>query len=119
LFDIIAKLLPWCTIKTSYKKFRWLKTRNGGTQEFDIWVPELKLAIEYDGEQHFKPVCFGGCTLVEAKTNFDMQKRRDRLKNRKTKEHKDDVDIFIRIPYTEDINEARVAEILRSKGVGM
>ena len=30
-------------------------------QEFDIYIPELKLAIEYMGEQHYKPVdYFGG-----------------------------------------------------------
>jgi hypothetical protein len=32
-----------------------------GKQHFDIWIPEWKIAIEYQGEQHYKPVSvFGG-----------------------------------------------------------
>lgn len=31
-----------------------------GRQHFDIWLPDLKLGIEYHGAQHFKPVAFFG-----------------------------------------------------------
>ncbi|MNZ78252.1 hypothetical protein D3C78_968180 [compost metagenome] len=34
---------------------RWL-----GRQHFDIWIPEWKVAIEYHGAQHFRPVDFFG-----------------------------------------------------------
>ena len=32
-----------------------------GKQHYDIWIPKLKVAIEYQGEQHYTPVdYFGG-----------------------------------------------------------
>ena len=43
--------------------------------EIDIFIPELKLGIEYQGEQHYKPVeQFGG------KKALNRQKIRDKLK---------------------------------------
>ena len=37
-----------------------------GRQHFDIWIPELKIAIEYQGKQHDKPIeFFGGLEALE------------------------------------------------------
>lgn len=62
--------------------------------EFDFFIPSIKIAIEFDGIQHFKPVKhFGG------KKAFIDQKKRDETKNK----YCEDKDIFlIRIPYTEE-----------------
>jgi hypothetical protein len=47
-----------------------------GQQHYDIYIPKIKLAIEYQGEQHFKPIeYFGG---VEA---FEKQNKRDERKS--------------------------------------
>lgn len=47
-------------------------------QRFDIWMPELNAAIEYNGIQHYEPVeHFGG------KEGFEATKRRDELKRAK------------------------------------
>ncbi|GAB1307653.1 hypothetical protein KH5_03360 [Urechidicola sp. KH5] len=47
-------------------------------QRFDIWIPELSLAIEYNGLQHYKPVdIFGG---IEG---FNATKERDKMKREK------------------------------------
>ena len=31
-----------------------------GRQHFDIWIPNWKIAVEYQGKQHFEPVEFFG-----------------------------------------------------------
>lgn len=47
-------------------------------QRFDIYFPNLNIAIEYDGEQHFKPIEKFGGTI-----KFEETKRLDILKNNK------------------------------------
>jgi hypothetical protein len=55
LFKTVAYLLNSHEVIHHYRA-DWL-----GRQELDIFVPSLKLAIEYQGEQHFKPVdAWGG-----------------------------------------------------------
>ncbi len=45
-------------------------------QRFDIWLPELNAAIEYNGLQHYEPIdFFGGEEGFEATTNRDEAKR--------------------------------------------
>ena len=51
-------------------------------EHYDWIVKELKLVIEVMGEQHFKPVQFGGITLEEAEEQFHCTKIRDRAKKR-------------------------------------
>lgn len=49
-----------------------------GSQRFDIYCKEYNFAVEYDGEQHYKPIeYFGG------RSNFELVVERDRLKNEK------------------------------------
>ena len=36
----------------------WLKGADRGQMSFDIFVPHLKIAIEYQGKQHFEPIEF-------------------------------------------------------------
>ena len=43
--------------------------------------------VEYDGEQHFRPVRFGGMPLVKAKKQFKKQAMIDRLDKRFCKEN--------------------------------
>ena len=50
---------------------KWL-----GRQHFDIWLPELNVAIEYHGIQHFKSVdFFGGNEALQANQERDQRKR--------------------------------------------
>lgn len=49
-----------------------------GRQHFDIWIPELKCAIEYQGQQHDKPIEFFG-----GEKAFKQNQRRDILKREK------------------------------------
>jgi hypothetical protein len=48
-----------------------------GRQELDIFVPALKLAIEYQGEQHFEPVdAWGGEEGLKRTQERDVEKKR-------------------------------------------
>jgi hypothetical protein len=66
------------TIKQRFKGFEiirhaepiWLEP-----QHLDVYIPELSVAIEYMGEQHYRPVdYFGGITGYEATTLRDKHK---------------------------------------------
>ena len=59
------------------KKFKGLVSRvkSGGLLSFDIFLPQLNLLIEYDGEQHFHPVpIFGGEKWFENCRQIDLKK---------------------------------------------
>lgn len=82
---------------TTEKTFSWLKTKENKNMYLDFFIPEKNLAIEYDGEQHFKYVKMFHKTEKE----FERRKKLDVLKNELLKKHK--VNIF-RIPYTDNID---------------
>lgn len=49
----------------------------GYPYRYDFYIPEINVLVEYDGQQHFKPVEFFGGVKALRET-----KRRDRLKNK-------------------------------------
>ena len=65
---------------------------------FDFYIPSLNLCIEYDGEQHFKPVKFGNQTQEQMNKEFENTKIRDKMKDDYCK--KNNINL-LRIPYTE------------------
>ena len=65
---------------------------------FDFYLPDHKIAIEYDGEQHFSPVTFGNFSKEVAEYNLKKTQEHDRIKTRYC--HKNGI-LLIRIPYTE------------------
>lgn len=51
---------------------RWL-----GMQSLDIYIPSLKIGIEYQGEQHYRPISlFGGEEQFEYRKTLDETKKR-------------------------------------------
>lgn len=53
-----------------------------GKQHLDIWIPNWKIAIEYQGKQHFEPVeIFGGIQGLEATIKRDIRKKKLCRKN--------------------------------------
>lgn len=48
---------------------------------FDIYLSEHNIIVEYDGEQHFFPVNFGGISDEEALENFHKTQFHDNIKN--------------------------------------
>lgn len=97
----IREFLDSCHIQyTRFKRFK--KCRGKGVPlEFDFYLPECHILIEYDGVQHFKPIdWFGGIKT------FERQQKRDAIKNDFAKNSKY---TLIRVPYTEFNN---IEEIL-------
>lgn len=65
---------------------------------FDFYVPDKNICIEYDGQQHFFPVSFGGNKDKTAKSRFELTKYHDDLK---TQYCVGNGIKLIRIPYTD------------------
>lgn len=68
---------------------------------FDIYLPEYNILIEYDGEQHYMPVNFGGISDEEAIENLKKTQYHDAIKNEYC--HQNNIPI-IRVPYWEKNN---------------
>jgi len=69
LYAAIAQLFPNHTIRREASP-RWL-----GRQRLDIYLPALRLALEHQGEQHYRPIDIFGGVKGYAKTQ-----ERDALK---------------------------------------
>lgn len=54
---------------------------------FDFYVPSAHLLIEFDGEQHYKPVRFGGMSKEKSEESYSKSKERDALKNKYCLDH--------------------------------
>lgn len=66
---------------------------------YDFLLPEINLLIEYDGEQHYRPVRFHGMSEAKSIEIFEITQKRDRAKNRWAKKNGY---ALLRISYTED-----------------
>ena len=78
----------------------WLKP-----QRLDIYIPELNIGVEYQGEQHFRPVDFGGKGPEFTQHQFKENLKRDNMKRIKCLDNgclllemkfDDDLDIFLK-----------------------
>ena len=54
--------------------------RNKKLLPFDFYLTDLNICIEFDGKQHYEPVCFGGISLERATKNFDYTLKCDKIK---------------------------------------
>ena len=94
----IAKYLDSKNIKYIHDEyyFKDLKGVNNGILRPDFIIENLKIWIEYDGEQHFRVVDFSNKNEELAKKQFKIIQENDRLKNEYAKKHNWKI---IRIPY--------------------
>lgn len=85
LKDIVKELLEPHGYSVEYRSSPdWLER-----QHLDIFVPDLNLAIEYMGKQHYEPIeHFGG------EESFQKQKQNDKKKLEKCRENKIDLIYF-------------------------
>lgn len=69
LYRVVQSLFPQKEVVHHYRA-KWL-----GRQELDIFVPDLKVAIEFHGEQHFEPVsAWGGEEALDRTRARDSRK---------------------------------------------
>ncbi len=91
-------------IKTRHKLLRNEKTNR--PLELDLYCEELKIAIEYNGKQHYEYIPF----FHKNESNFEYQCERDRIK----KQLCEDCDInLIVVPYT-CITRKDIQELIKS-----
>lgn len=74
---------------------------------FDFYLPNNNICIEYDGEQHFKPITFGGISESESEINYQETLIKDNLKTEYCKNHNIKL---IRIKY--NYSKEQIKEIL-------
>lgn len=68
---------------------------------FDFYLPQYNLFIEYDGEQHYKPVKYYNQSDEEVEKNFKKTQEHDKIKNLYCEENNINL---LRIPYWEKEN---------------
>jgi len=75
----ISETLLYQKVKENFTKYNVLqhgKPKWLGLQHFDIYLPELNIAIEYQGAQHQKPIeYFGGKVAFEKNQERDKRKQ--------------------------------------------
>ena len=87
--------------------FKDLKGVGNGILRPDFIIPNKRIWIEFDGEQHFKAVDFSNKNKEKAEENFRINQENDRLKNEYAKEHNWKL---IRIPYWDFINIEKILD---------
>ncbi len=76
----ISESVLFKQIQSAFKNHRVKKhasPRFLGRQHYDVYLPELKIALEYQGEQHFRPIPFFG-----GEAGFIETQKRDRRKRK-------------------------------------
>ena len=94
----------WC--EKNNITYLYQKTFNGCKNvknlPFDFYLPGYNLCIEYDGEQHFRPVDFSGKGEEWALNQFKKTKLHDEIKNQYCKNNNIHL---LRIPYYKNVEE--------------
>lgn len=85
-------------------------------QRFDIFFPDLNIAIEYQGEQHFQPVDFGGKGMKIAKKQYQDNVKRDIIKKEKADKNNCQL-IYVNPDYDIEIILSNIKEEINKKTV--
>lgn len=94
------------------EQYRFSDCRNKKPLSFDFYLDDLNICIEYDGEQHYKPIDFGGSYSDDSlNKRFATQKENDKIKTQYCNINSIKL---IRIPYWEFEN---IECILKEFGV--
>lgn len=96
----IGKILTKHNI--AYKtQFYFTDCKDQKVLPFDFYLIDYNILIEYDGEQHYRPVNFGGIDDEEAYKNFKTTQLHDKIKTEYCNSHNIPL---IRIPYWDNKN---------------
>ena len=81
----IEETILYYKIKENIKKLKIIQHGSPkflGRQHYDIWIPAIKVALEYQGDQHYKPVeYFGGNDSFQNQIVRDKRKKEISDKN--------------------------------------
>lgn len=114
LTQILSKVVgerPICNYRPE-----WMKNpQTGHSLEIDIYFPKSKIAIEYNGIQHYKQVFFA--KNISKHHTLSEIKKRDKIKKRLIKRHPDKVKYFAIFTYRNIVKENNIRHILKSQGI--
>jgi hypothetical protein len=74
---LLVELFPSYEVRQEYPVSKVNIGYKSNREKFDWVVVGLNIVIEVHGEQHYKPVCFGGITGEQAKRNFVKRQQVD------------------------------------------
>ena len=77
----------------------------------DLLIPDQKVFIEFDGQQHYEPVTFGRMSENEAEEALERTQTNDRLKDEWALSNGY---TMLRVRYDQDVSET-LGEFFRSK----
>jgi hypothetical protein len=81
--QLIKRILDEFKIPFEYQKVFLINSRK---IIVDFFIPSINCIIEFNGEQHYKPVRFNGIDISEAEKNLEKQKLRDKTLKRYCKD---------------------------------
>jgi G:T-mismatch repair DNA endonuclease (very short patch repair protein) len=84
--NLLKEILSLTPIKEEVNVRKLFPSYGPHDHHYDFVVPMFKLIVECHGQQHGKPVTFGG-SILDASSRFANQKRRDRLKEEVAREN--------------------------------
>ncbi len=107
--NAISLMLNECGIKFEREKdFETLVNAENKKLWMDFWLPDFNIAIEYDGEQHFRPVLFS--RSMDPIAYFEKLKRHDGIKNDWAK--KNNINL-IRLNYKQKLQESLLENLTK------
>ena len=110
LFEIVKTIFSEKEVLFDYKA-SFMKFKGSGIpMELDIWIPEERIALEYQGQQHFTPF-FNNNSLLDELENI---RRRDEEKRQACKDN--DI-VLVEIKYTWDRSMEYVLDSLEQAGI--
>jgi len=113
LLKIIKHLFPEENIKHKHKHETMRFSKTNKKMELDIFIPSLKLAFEYQGEQHFETFWQGTIKLTENQS-LEANQHRDKEKRNACNNHGI---TLIEIDYKWDKTSQFVENILVERGI--
>lgn len=103
VFKIVGAIFPYEEIIRHHRP-EWLENL-----ELDIYIPNLQLGIEYQGQQHFKPIkAWGGEKALKGVQERD-QKKATICKIKGV--------TLVHINYTDPLTKSFIASVLKEKGI--
>ena len=79
-----------------FTEYRFEDCKYKNCLPFDFYIPDKKICIELDGEDHYKPINRADWSEEETLSRFETRKQKDKIKTEYCKSHKIKL---IRIPY--------------------
>jgi hypothetical protein len=108
LFAILDNLKQTGVIDCWHKQHTHPKIINKNVLPFDaaFFIDDNPYFIEYQGQHHYMPICFGGISMDRAEKEFFKTQDRDRIKRQRCFELKIPL---LRIRYDQDIEQILIA----------